>query len=210
MKLLRNHWYDIGIFLAVCVGLFLVIDQQSGLSLVLWLSLISLWLHQFEEYRYPGYFPGMVNSVLFASKHPDRFPLNTQTSLIVNVVIGWIVYFLAALFADKALWLGIATMLVSLGNLVAHTILFNVTGKTFYNPGMLSSIIFFLPISAYFFYFIIGNRFVTLIDWVLGIVLGFLLNYIGILKMIDWLKDENTTYIFPQRNLIPERTDNVK
>jgi len=101
-------------------------------------------------------------------------------------------------------------MLVSLGNLVAHTILFNVTGKTFYNPGMLSSIIFFLPISAYFFYFIIGNRFVTLIDWVLGIVLGFLLNYIGILKMIDWLKDENTTYIFPQRNLIPERTDNVK
>lgn len=210
MKLLRNHWYDIGIFLAVCVGLFLVIDQQSGLSLVLWLSLISLWLHQFEEYRYPGYFPGMVNSVLFASKHPDRFPLNTQTSLIVNVVIGWIVYFLAALFADKALWLGIATMLVSLGNLVAHTILFNVKGKTFYNPGMLSSIIFLLPISAYFFYFIIGNRFVTLIDWVLGIVLGFLLNYIGILKMIDWLKDENTTYIFPQRNLIPERTDNVK
>lgn len=208
MKLLRNHWYDIGIFLAVCVGLFLVIDQQSGLSLVLWLSLISLWLHQFEEYRYPGYFPGMVNSVLFASKHPDRFPLNTQTSLIVNVVIGWIVYFLAALFADKALWLGIATMLVSLGNLVAHTILFNVKGKTFYNPGMLSSIIFLLPISAYFFYFIIGNRFVTLIDWVLGIVLGFLLNYIGILKMIDWLKDENTTYIFPQRNLIPERTDN--
>src|SRR5690606_39270688 len=109
----------------------------------------------------------MVNSVLFASKHPDRFPLNTQTSLIVNVVIGWIVYFLAALFADKALWLGIATMLVSLGNLVAHTILFNVKGKTFYNPGMLSSIIFLLPISAYFFYFIIGNRFVTLIDWFL-------------------------------------------
>jgi hypothetical protein len=53
-----------------------------------WLSLISLFLHQAEEYRYPGYFPGMVNLVMFASPQPDRYPLNTNTALIVNVVIG--------------------------------------------------------------------------------------------------------------------------
>ncbi len=206
MNFLRNHWYDIGLVLAFSVGLFLFINQPGGLSALLWLSLVSLWLHQFEEYRYPGYFPGMINSVLFASKQPDRFPLNTNTSLIVNVVIGWSFYFLAAVFADKVLWLGIATILVSLGNFVAHTFLFNIKGKTFYNPGMVTAVILFLPLSLYFFYYIIAQGLVTPLDWILGIILGIALNYIGILKLIDWLKNENTSYIFPKRCLIPTRT----
>jgi len=166
--------------------------------------LVSLFLHQFEEYRYPGYFPGMVNSVLFSSKQPDRFPLNSNTSLIVNVVIGWGFYFLAAIFAENALWLGIATILVSVGNIVAHTVIFNIKGKTVYNPGVLTALILFLPLSLYFFYFVIQNGLVTPIDWILGIILGIALNYIGILKVIDWLKDENTSYIFPKRCLIPD------
>jgi len=204
MNFLRNHWYDLGLVLALGVGLFLFITNLSGLSWLLWISLASLCLHQFEEYRYPGYFPGMINSVLFSSKQPDRFPLNSNTSLIVNVVIGWLFYFLAAIFAENALWLGIATILVSVGNVVAHTVLFNIKGKTVYNPGMLTALILFLPISLYVFYFVIQQGLVTPTDWIIGIILGIALNYIGILKVIDWLKDENTRYIFPKRCLIPD------
>lgn len=205
MKLLRNHWYDIGLALALGVGLFLFITKLSGLAGLLWVSLISLCLHQFEEYRYPGYFPGMINSVLYSSKQPDRFPLNSNTALIVNVVIGWLFYFLAAVFAEHALWLGIATILVSVGNFVGHTFLFNIKGKTVYNPGMVTAVILFVPISLYFFYVVIQQGFVTPIDWILGIILGIALNYIGILKLIDWLEDENTRYIFPKRCLIPDK-----
>ena len=205
MNSLRNHWYDLGLVLALGVGLLLVITNLTGLSWLLWLSLASLFLHQFEEYRYPGYFPGMINAALFSSKQPDRFPLNSNTALIVNVVIGWGFYFLAAVFAETALWLGIATILVSVGNIVAHTVLFNIKGKTVYNPGMLTAVILFLPISLYFFYFVIQNGLVTPIDWTVGIILGIVLNYIGILKVIDWLKDENTRYIFPKRCLIPDK-----
>lgn len=205
MKLLRNHWYDIGLALALGVGLFLFITKLSGLAGLLWVSLISLCLHQFEEYRYPGYFPGMINSVLYSSKQPDRFPLNSNTALIVNVVIGWLFYFLAAVFAEHALWLGIATILVSVGNFVGHTFLFNIKGKTVYNPGMVTAVILFVPISLYFFYVVIQQGFVTPIDWILGVILGVALNYIGILKLIDWLKDENTRYIFPKRCLIPDK-----
>ena len=43
------------------------------------------------------------------------------------------------------------------------------------------------------------------IDWVLGLVRGAVLNYVGILKLIDWLKDEQTPYIFPKRFLIPSQ-----
>jgi len=205
MNFLRQHWFDVGLALAIVVGALLLIFGRGlpNLSLLLWLSLISLFIHQFEEYRYPGYFPGMVNAVLFASPQPDRYPLNSNTSLIVNVAVGWLVYLLAALIGQAALWLGIAAILVSAGNIVAHTFLFNIRGKTLYNPGMLTALLLFLPIVTYFCYWVIQANLASALDWGLGIFLGLALNYIGILKLIDWLKDANTPYRFPQRCLIP-------
>ena len=204
MNVLRQHWFDIGVGLALLVGAFLFTNRLSPLAWLLWVSLISLFLHQLEEYRYPGYFPGMMNVVMFGSQQPDRYPLNTNTALIVNVVVGWFSYLLAALFGEKLLWLGIATMLVSIGNFIAHTLLFNIRGKTLYNPGLLTALFLFLPIVVYFIFLVIQNKLATPLDWGLGIVLGITLNYIGILKLIDWLKDENTSYIFPKRSLLPQ------
>jgi hypothetical protein len=52
MNVFRLHWFDIGLGLALLTGIFLALVPLSP-----WLSLISLFLHQAEEYRYPGYFP---------------------------------------------------------------------------------------------------------------------------------------------------------
>jgi hypothetical protein len=203
MDFMRRHWFDLGVALAIAVSISLLFSTLSLLSLVLWLSLIALFVHQFEEYRYPGYFPGMINLVLFASKQPDRYPLNANTALVVNVLIGWLFYALAAVFGEKVIWFGIATILVSVGNVVAHTFLFNLKGKTFYNPGLVTADLLFLPIAVSFFVLIFQNHAATSLDWILGVGLGIALNYIGILKLIDWLKDEQTAYIFPQRCLPP-------
>lgn len=203
MNTLRQHWFDIGFVLALIVGIYLLVANLTSLSWLLWLSLLSLFLHQFEEYRYPGYFPGMMNVVMFDSKQPDRYPLNSNTALIVNVVVGWLFYFLAALFGEQLTWLALATILVSAGNVIAHTFLFNIRGKTRYNPGMATAILLFLPIAVRFFWLVLQGGLASPVDWGLGIVLGIALNYIGILKLIDWLKDANTPYIFPQRCLLP-------
>jgi hypothetical protein len=203
MNFMRHHWFDVGLVLALGVSIFLLFTMLSPVSLLLWISLIALFIHQFEEYRFPGYFPGMVNLTLFASKQPDRYPLNTNTALIVNVIVGWFFYFLAAVLSERGIWLGIATMLVSIGNIVAHTFLFNLKGKTIYNPGMVTADILFLPLAVSFFQRIVQANSVTSLDWIVGIGLGLALNYIGILKLIDWLKDEQTTYIFPKRCLPP-------
>ena len=203
MNFMRQHWFDIGLVLALVASISLFFTTLSAVSLVLWLSLIALFVHQFEEYRYPGYFPGMLNLVLFASKLPDRYPLNSNTALLVNVLIGWLFYALAAVFGERVIWLGIATILVSVGNIVAHTFLFNLKGKTFYNPGMITAVILFLPIALYFFFLIAQESSATSLDWILGIGLGIALNYVGILKLIDWLKDEQTAYVFPKRCLPP-------
>jgi hypothetical protein len=205
MRFLRDHWYDLGLVISAVVALALWFGEFSYLAVLLWLSFISLCLHQFEEYRYPGYFPGMINRVLFASPQPDRFPLNPNTSLIVNVVIGWGSYLLAALFSSHAIWLGIATILVSGGNIIAHSFLFNIKGKTLYNPGMLTSLLLFLPITIAFFSYLLQTQIASASDWLIGIVLGIILNYVGILKLIDWLKDEKTSYIFAPRQIITRK-----
>ncbi len=200
MNYLRNRWYDIGIVLALAVAVFLLIRTGiSSFQFLLWVSLLSLFLHQFEEYRFPGYFPGMVNTVMFGSKHPDRYPLNTNTSLIVNVFIGWPLYFLAALLAEKTVWLAIASVVVSVGNIIVHTFVFNFKGRTVYNPGMATATLLFLPISVYFFYFIERSDLAKTFDYVVGIPFGLIINYVGVIKIIEWLKDEHTKYVFPAR-----------
>jgi hypothetical protein len=166
MDFLRKHWQDLGAVLGL-IGIVLLAafaSRLDDLSLLLWISLISLFIHQFEEYRYPGYFPGMVNSVLFGSKQPDRYPLNTNTSVIVNLGVGWVAYLLAAMLGPKAVWLAMATILVSAGNFVAHTFLFNIKGKTIYNPGLLTSVLFFLPIVIAFFHLVTTRRWATTLD----------------------------------------------
>lgn len=208
MSFLRFHWFDIGILLALCAGGFVIYTQPIGLALILWLNLIALFIHQFEEYRYPGYFPGMMNAVMFSSKQPDRYPLNAQTALIINVLVGWLTYFLAAVFNTRAIWLGIAVILVSLGNFIAHTFIFNIKGKTKYNPGMATSLVFFLPLTVIFFMLLIRTHAASPLAWVLGIVLGIVLNAIGILKLIDWMKDINTSHQFSARFLMPGKQNN--
>jgi hypothetical protein len=204
MNFLRMHWFDLGIALAALTGAFVLETRPTGLTLLLWMNLIALFLHQFEEYRYPGYFPGMMNTVMFSSQQPDRFPLNANTALIINLLVGWLTYFLAAILGEKAPWLGIATVMVSAGNFIAHTFLFNIKGNSRYNPGMLTADLLFLPIAVYFFYLVIKGPFASPVDWILGIVLGIALNYLGILKMIDLLKNKNTPYIFQERFLVPK------
>lgn len=206
MNILRKHWYDLGGVFAIAVLAYIFIYHHTftNYQLLMWYSLISLFLHQLEEYRIVGTFPGMINSVMYHSENPDRYPLNTNTAFIINVCIGWTIYFFAALFAEKAVWLGMATILVSLGNTIAHVFIFNIKGKSGYNAGMFTSCLFFLPCIYFFFSIIYTQHLVTPKDYAIGIPLGIIINAVGVLKVIDWMKDENTSYIFDNRNLLPK------
>ena len=204
MDLLRKNWYDLGAFLSVLVSIYIFLSHRNltNYQTLMWLSLVSLFLHQSEKYRIAGTFPGMVNAVMYNSKMPDRYPLNTNTAFFVNVVVGWTFYFLAAILGEKAIWLGIATILVSVGNVVAHTIVFNFKGKTIYNAGLTTSLLLFIPCAYFFILIIHTNHLATKTDYCIGIILGIILNVVGILKLIDWMADKDTDYIFDNRNLL--------
>jgi hypothetical protein len=53
-----------------------------------------------------------------------------------------------------------------------------------------------------FFDLVISQNLATPSDWFIGIALGITLNYFGVYKMIIWLADKNTPYIFPKRFLL--------
>ncbi|MGF7229933.1 HXXEE domain-containing protein [Arachidicoccus sp.] len=206
MNFLRKHWFDLGGLFAIitALGVFYFYSSMTNYQLLMWLSLVSLFLHQLEEYRIPGTFPGMVNRAMYNSDIPDRYPLNSNTSFYVNVFVGWVPYLLAAIMGEKAVWLGIATIIVSLGNTVAHTTVFNIKGKTIYNAGLATSWLLFAPCIYFFFTIIYKDNLVTLTDYLIGVPLGIILNVVGIIKLIDWLADKNTSYIFEQRNVLPQ------
>jgi hypothetical protein len=205
MNFLRSHWYDLAGVVAPLLSIFLALRHPtlSVYEQLMWCNLIALLLHQFEEYRLAATFPGMVNAVLYRSTQPERFPLNPQTALVINVGIGWTVYLLAAFFAERAVWLGMGAILVSAGNVVAHVFVFNMRGRSIFNAGMITALLYFLPVVACFFRIVHQNHLAHSSDYVIGIALGILLNVVGILKMIDWMADPHTAYAFSPRQLLP-------
>ena len=46
----RYHWFDVALVLVVILGVALYATKPEGMSLLLWLSLGSLFLHQIEEW----------------------------------------------------------------------------------------------------------------------------------------------------------------
>lgn len=198
MKFLRNHWFHIGVVIAIIFSIYLFSSANtlSAFRILLSVSFIGLLAHQFEEYALPGNFPRMINTAMFHSKTPNRYPLNPNTALIINVLLGWLVYVLAIIFAEHAVWLAVISIMISIGNIIAHTFLFNIKGKTFYNPGMVTALGIFLPTVIIFFQFVIQHNLLDMTNFIVGLVLGILLNYFGVLRMITLLAKKNTPYRF--------------
>ena len=202
MQFFERHWFDVGGILGIVLAVWLAVSGSSmpALTLVLWLSLLSLLAHQVEEWRWPGWFPGMLNVVLFRSDDPWRFPLNVRSGLAVNVGVGWIGYLLAALLAQDALWLGLATILVSLGNCVLHLIVIPIRGRMLYNPGMVTSLLFFAPLVVWFI--AIAWPLMSVADIIAGLALGLVLNVGGVIGLIRVMESRDAPP-FEDRQVLP-------
>lgn len=205
MTFWRTHWFDVGGGLALLLGTWLYLHRfhLSAEHLLLGGSFVTLLLHQVEEYRWPGYFPGLLNAAVYRSPAPERYPLNPQTAFVINVLLGWVVYALAALCGPQLPWLGIATILISVGNVGAHTFFFNWKGKTWYNPGLATALLLFVPVALGYGHLLFTRHLASARDWLLGVPLGAALNYFGILKPIDWLANPATPFRFAARQLRP-------
>src|SRR4051794_27529008 len=112
MKLLRRHWYNIGAVVAFATLSYAAIKwrQMNVSSLLLLLNFVALLLHQFEEYGWPGREPAILNMVLQTSDRPDRYPLNQNSAMVLNVLAAY-GFYLIPVFFPNVYWLGIAPTL---------------------------------------------------------------------------------------------------
>ncbi|MGD8190712.1 HXXEE domain-containing protein [Brevibacillus ginsengisoli] len=204
MNFLRKYWQDLGLLVAVGIGVYLYVEWGaiSEIRRLLWLSFIAILVHQFEEYRWPGYFGGLFNGLIFNSKHPERYPLNTQSAMIINLVIAYLFYLLPVFF-PAVIWLGLAPIFMGFFQFFWHGIFANRKAKTIYNPGLFAVVFLHLPIGGWYINRIVSLGLVTTMDWILGTIYFIVAVYILIVKGNMWLKDKNSRYAFSRQQLGP-------
>lgn len=171
MKFYCRHWYSVNLVFIPILLVMLILNWDTfevQQNLVL-LNLIFLLIHQFEEYGFPGGEPMIMNYVLQGSDIPDRFPLNQFSAMFTNVFTGAILYGMPFFFPEY-IWLSAGPMLFNFGQLMVHGIMTNRVMKSIYNPGLGAVVFLHLPVSVYFFCYVIQNNLIQPMDWIKAII----------------------------------------
>lgn len=145
----RDNWPRVGAAVAMGMGgaMALTHRRMSAPQLLSAMNLAALLVHQYEEYEDPGYFPGQFNGGLFHSDRPERYPLNSNVAMIINVPLGYAFYALPVVFPKKR-WFGLAPVLFGFGQAVGHGLVFNRLAHDRYSPGFLASLLLHAPIGS--------------------------------------------------------------
>lgn len=203
MKSYRRHWYNIGLIIFIILAFFMGFfgDQIDPLRTILIFSFMALLVHQFEELAIPGGFPALFNIVMFNEKDaPERYPLNANTNLIINVYIAYTFYISAIIFPN-IMWLAIAQIFFGMAQIISHAIVFNVRLKTFYNPGLGAVVFLHWPIGVYFIWYVTSNGLATPIDFVIGAIATVAITGLGVALPNNKLAKRDSEFPFEEEEV---------
>lgn len=192
MRFVRDHWFDAGLVLGALALGWAVLARFEGLQLILLLNLVVLFVHQFEEYRWPGGEPWILNEVFQRQGGPaDRFPVNKANTAFVNTA-AWVFYLLPVIF-PQVIWLGLAPVLMGMvGQLVVHGVITNRKLKSWYNPGLGAVALGHVPLGIWYLVEVYRQGGIGWADWLFGLL--YLAAFMGI--VMQWL----TTVVLADRN----------
>ncbi|MCY1569965.1 HXXEE domain-containing protein [Staphylococcus pettenkoferi] len=197
MLYLRNNWQYLTFLVFVGLTFYMGFwghEQLSQIQIILMYSMIALSIHQFEEYVFPGGAPLVINKATYGEKEDyTHYPGNTLSVSIVNIS-AYFFYILAILF-PQFIWLGLATIIFNLFQLIGHGISMNKAMGTWYNPGLASSIFLFTPISIYYIVFIHTQDLAGILTWISGIITFIIITILTVVLPVQLLKDRNSKYI---------------
>ena len=145
----RKQWPRVGGVLAMALGgaITLTARHMSKSQLLSAANLGALFVHQYEEYEDPGWFPGQFNHGVLKSDQPRNYPLNQDTALCVNVAFAYPFYIAPVLFPRQK-WLGLAPAFFGIMQSVGHGVIFPRIAGDMYSPGFLASFFLHVPIGV--------------------------------------------------------------
>ena len=190
LNFFKAKWFDIGLVLSFVIikGILMHLNKMSYVSLSLWMAFAALLLHQTEEYHWPGSFQSWINKIFYKNQRPVNYKNYDTSAFIVNVGVEWSSFIIAAWLAEDALWLGMAIMVFCFSNFIKHTFYYNSKAHTRYNPGMITAILFLLPISVFFGWAVITEDVGTPVDYIVGIPLGIFFSMVSSVKLMEWVR----------------------
>jgi hypothetical protein len=175
---LRDNWVYGG-FLAALMLLALtpVLARDWSLGLLLiWLQLPIYMLHQYEEHD-DDRFRRFENNIIGDGKEV----LSHFAVFVINIAGVWGVDALAFWLARVHLGLGLIAVYLSLVNSVGHCV--QAVALRRYNPGLVTSILLFIPLGIATLAVLAGTGEVTPTDHVIGLAVALVI-HIGIILLV--------------------------
>jgi hypothetical protein len=203
MKIIRNHWYNMGLVPlgAAVIVLIAFWPEMSVLQRLAWINFTVIFWHQFEEYRFPGGEAAITNlaSQPSADGPADRYPLNQNNAMVMNVVAAYTAYLFPVLF-PQVLWVGFMPVVFGISQIIIHGFITpRQIGNRFYSPGLCAVLLGHVPVGIYWFYYTISQGLLGLWDVVFGALYLFLFIAVFMRKIgYGVLKDPDSQYPFPK------------
>lgn len=200
---LFHHWYDLGILAGLAAIQYYRVNQASLSTThkLLLANFVAITIHQFEEYRFPGGFPAAMNIGVHHSTSPERVPLSAYSSFLTNVVATY-GFYLPPLFYPDIVWLGLGPFILGFSQLLIHGVNINMKMGAFYNPGLVSVLVLFIPLGYLYLRHTSEIGVLTRGQLLMGLVYGVSFGYLVIAKStFGWLVDENSPYPFTQSEM---------
>ena len=159
---LIQHWMKVGTYAApfLLLTYFATTSRKPELADPLFMAVILLVVyivHQFEEhwidlfgneYAFYAYINGLVRSAV-GSNDPDFVALTPGAIYVINTTLVWFVGVIAIVRAPYHLFPALALAGITLVNGVTHIVMGAV--RLEYNPGLLTSLVLFVPVSVAFY-----------------------------------------------------------
>lgn len=203
MSFIRRHWYEGGAVVAVGTVVWLTLAWQDlgVLQRLLLLNFVVLLIHQYEEYGWPGGLPAILNMVIMPSPTPNRYPLNQNSSMVVNLLAVY-GFYLVPVFFPTVIWLGLGPVLYGLFQLVFHGVMVPRKLRCIYNPGLAMVVLGHIPVAVCYFYYIHAEGLVSVWDWVFGFAYMAAFHYVCLLKLTySWLADRDSPFPFAEAEM---------
>jgi hypothetical protein len=161
--------------IVICAIVWLVLFRSAPTSeqAIFTALLVIYMVHQNEEHLWPGGFRQFANARVFRSGNDD-WPVTEGGVALINVGYVWLPIALAALFPGPLRWLGLGWVGLTLINAITHvatTIRFRC-----YNPGLITSIVLFLPFTIWVLWYEHAHGMLSGMEIAMLLVAGVLLH----------------------------------
>ncbi|MEM1348128.1 MAG: HXXEE domain-containing protein [Myxococcota bacterium] len=201
---LYAHWMKVGTFAAPFL-LFTAAAFRGSAEVALGrdVKVWSLWMliayiiHQFEEHWVDLFgnvyaFHATVNGLIMGIFEVSEPPLTEAGIFVINTSLVWLVGALAIWRSPKHVFPALAMASVIVINAASHILVG--LGKASYNPGLLTSVLVFLPLGGFVYARVLKERVASTRELVASLIWGILAHVI----MVGGLVAGGVFGLFPE------------